>query len=278
MVGRLEGHVSMTQASVEIGSGLVPLAKVSAIIPASDAEDLRWYFRTGGFGVFAQSPTAALLARLELFGRVASPCQRCGGDPERWTSGTGFEASRDEAPPTEQQRAYLEMLEIEVPDMLPPAGDRLCRDCEGRGWTLPRYRAHSTAPLTARPSASKKWDQAGGVEVDVSDLARLGKVSRRLSAVRAHEAEAPILLAIEAYYSPDGGSLGALWHLVPSGKTMLRTNPQRLPPAQFFANLRAAQSVKPTQKRAAQFKAAEEQAFELFGACGRLWNEIGGRP
>lgn len=262
------------QAISESGSGLVPLPRFSAVIPASDSEDLRWYFRTGGLAVFAQSPTAALLARLEMYGKLARPCERCGGDPDRWTGGSGFEASKAPSAPTEKQREFLALLELEVPELI-AMGDRVCRGCDGRGWALPRFRTHSTAPLTARPSMSTKWREAGGVEIDATDLARLGRVSGKLSGIRARQGEAPFAGALEAYFSPDGGSIGALWHLVPSGKTMLRTNPQRLPPQQFFANLRAAQAEKPNDKRRSQFEAAEQQASELFAGCGRLWNEIG---
>jgi len=262
------------QALSESDSGLAPLPRFSAIIPASDAEDLRWYFRSGGLAVFAQSPTAALLARLEMFGKTARPCERCGGDVERWNGGTGFEASKVPTAPSDKQRAYLALLELDVPDLMPLMGDRVCRDCDGRGWALPRFKTHSTAQLTARPSGSSVSD-CGGFEIDVTDLARLGRVSGRLANVRALQDRAPIAPALDAYFSPDGGNLGALWHLVPSGKTMLRTNPQRLPPQQFFSNLRAAQSEKPSEKRAAQFRAAEEQATELFTACGRLWNQAG---
>lgn len=263
------------QAIAESGSELVSLAVVSAVINATDAADLRWYFRSGGLAVFAQSPTASLMARLEMFGRLARPCERCGGDPVKWTSGTGFEASKPRSAPTERQRAYLALLELEIPDLLPAAGDRLCRDCGGRGWTLPRYRTHAAAALTARPTGSSKRTAGGGVEVDATDLARLGRVSGRLSSVRERQGPVPATSALEAYYSPDGGSLGALWHLVPAGKTMLRTNHQRLPPTQFFQNLRAEQSERPSAKRRAQFEAAESQARDLFTATGRLWNECG---
>jgi hypothetical protein len=265
------------QALDKSPSELVSLALVSSVINANDAADLRWYFRSGGLGVFAQSPTAALMARLEMFGKTARPCERCGGDPVRWNGGSGFEASRPASAPTERQQAYLRLLEIDIPDLLPPAGDRVCRDCEGRGWTLPRFRTHATGKLTAQPMGSSKKGGGGGVEVDATDLARLGRISGRLSGVRGQQGPLPATAALEAYYSPDGGSLGALWHLVPAGKTMLRTNPQRLPPAQFFQNLRATQSEKPNEKRAAQFRAAEEQARELNDASCRLWNKLGAR-
>lgn len=251
------------------------LSPVSAVLSAADAEDLRWYFRTGGMGIFCPSPTAALIAQLEMYGRTARPCERCGGDPVKWRAGTGFiDSSTGKAPeqPTVSQSDMLRILDIELPFVL---GDQLCPDCGGRGWRIPKSKKHARAALTARPNggAGKGKRKANtGVEVDVTDLARLGRVSGRLSAVRAAEGNIPAAAALEAYYSPDGGSLGALWHLTPAGKTMLRTNPHRLPPSQFFANERAAQSEKPSAKRKALFDTAEEQAAVLFEAACRLWN------
>ncbi|HTJ17807.1 MAG TPA: hypothetical protein VL494_13600 [Steroidobacteraceae bacterium] len=266
-------------AAPEIGfpSAVSALAKTSSVIKASDAEELRRYFRQGGLSVFNGSPTAALMARLSMFGRTAHPCPDCGGDVKRWIGGSGFVASSPKPREmSERQRALLAALEIFVPDgLLPPADDTVCRTCEGRGWSLPRHRTHSRAPITARPTGSSKRGHAGSaVDVNESDMALMGRVSGRLDRLRLAQGDLPASATLEAFFGPDGGTLGALWHLVASGKSMLRKNPNKLPPQQLWQNLRAEQSEKPTDGRAAQFKAADEQATALFQASCLLWNQV----
>jgi len=267
-------------AAQEIGipSALDALAKVSAVIRASDAEELRRYFRQGGLSVFNGSPTAALMARLSMFGHTARPCESCGGDPSRWVGGSGFVASKTK--PREvsaRSRALLAALDIFVPDdgLLPPAEDTVCRPCEGRGWALPRFKTHSRAPLTARPTgSSKKGGGGSAIDVNEADMALMGRVSGRLDKVRQAQGNLPAAATLESYYGPDGGTLGSLWHLTPSGKSMMRKNPNKLPPQQLWQNLRAEQSEKPTDGRAAQFKAADEQAEALYRATCTIWNEV----
>lgn len=267
-------------AAQEIGtpSALDALAKVSAVIRSSDAEELRKYFRQGGLSVFNGSPTAALMARLSMFGQTARPCEACGGDVARWIGGSGFVPSRPKPrETTEKQRALLAALDIFVPDdgLLPPAGDTVCRPCEGRGWALPRYRTHGRAPVTARPTGSSKTGGGGSaVDVKETDMALMGRVSGRLDKVRIAQGEVPAAAALERYYGPDGGTLASIWELTSSGKTMLRKNPAKLPPTQLWQNLRNEQAAKPTDGRRQQFEAADHQAESLYRASCTIWNEV----
>lgn len=265
-------------AAIELDSLAAPieLERVSAVLSARDAEDLRWYFRSGGLAIFAQSPTAALIARLQMFGQTARPCLRCGGDTVKWNGGTGFVDSRTGRAPltaeaTRQSLDMVALLDIELPVAL---GDKLCPSCDGRGWAVPRWKTHSRAPITARPNGgSMPGKSTTGVDVDVTDLARLGHVTSWLDRIRARQGELPAAAVLEAYYSPDGGSLGSLWAFTPAGKKMLKTNPRDLYPREFFANEREAQSTNPNDKRRLLFKAAEEQAEETFTAACRVANE-----
>jgi hypothetical protein len=251
------------------------LPSVSAILCASDAEDLRWYWGSGGISAFDRSPLAGMLARAELYGRVARPCRHCGGDTTKWEGGSGFVDSRTGSAPeaaTAKQLEYAALIGIDLSSVPAPLGDRVCDKCGGRGWVATGNAPRGSGVVTARPTGSSIKHE-GGVEMDIGDMARMGRVSARLSALRGRSSSVPAAHALEAYYSPDGGSLGALWHLTPAGTKMLRTNPQRLPPTQFFANEREAQVTAPKPNRKALFDAAEQQAKVLFEASCRLWNE-----
>lgn len=259
---------ALTSERVSLGM----LERYSAIIRPSDALDLRWYCSSGGCGVFTPSPTATLMATLEMYGRTAEPCVRCGGDLVKWNGGTGFVVSsgKKEREPTEHEAMVMKLLDLQ-PNPVPLFGDRVCPTCEGRGWRIRASRSHARGGETAKPKPPQKQCHAGVLIADAS-IARLGLMSRRLSLVQAVATIARS--ALEAYYSPDGGDVGALWHLVPAGKTMLRTNPQKLPPQALFANLRAEQAERPNTKRAAQMATAEEQSVSLYELSCRAWNSV----
>ncbi len=261
-------------------TGLAPVATErpsfldshSAIMRPSDAADLRWYCRSGGFGVFAPSSTGALMAQLDMFARVAIPCTACGGDPATNKPGCGFITRKVVGrPPTEYERAMLALLDLHPGETLPPDPDTECTKCGTYGWLFGKKRPPSGGAITARPTGSSKHNSAG-VSVSDGNITRLGLVSRRLAAVQAVAPAAR--WALEAYHAPDGGDPGALWHLVPAGKTMLKTNPHKLPPAQLFANVRAEQAERPSEKRAKLIAAATEQATELYAASCRTWNSV----
>lgn len=263
-------------------------------VSRDDQELLRWYYRTGGLGHDTASATARAIALLEQRRRVAVACRRCGGDPATDRPGTGFvDSATGRAPerPSEGQTDLLALLEIELPQL----GDAVCPSCGGRGWRVgarsvgrARQIAALVPPLspfrlrrtgapgtpTAWPTSASHEGQAAAVERSVVSLARLGEVSRRLRAVReGGELGRLCELALEAYFSPDGGSIAALWHLTPAGRTMLRHNPHKLSPAQLFANLRNEQRDKRNPSRQAQFDAADEQSRALLARACSAWNE-----
>ncbi len=266
-----------------------------SVMRAGDADDLRWYYRTGGHDRFSASASGRLWERAELFARHARPCLRCGGDDKLWKGGTGFEIegwtkpkpARPRAPVklTLRERDALVLLDMTEAEFLASKaakrlakvdGDlrafstRVCRDCKGHGWKHTKTSARRK--ITARPMGSSIKGRSGkSVEVRGEDMARLGRVSRRLDAVRRLDARAPPVL--ESYYSEDGGTLLSLWWLTPAGRTMLHRNGAKLQPAQFFENERVLQELQPEQGRDNQFKAAEAQARMLLDEVVRAWNE-----
>lgn len=252
------------------------LEKYSAIIRAADSELLRWYYRSGGLEMFSGSPLANILERANMFRYTAAPCLTCGGDEGAWFGGCGFVNTKGKRPLDDAQRERLAKAEaaLDADGLLPAAGDMVCRECDGRGWRLPKKFTHSREPITARPTGSSKNGGCGSAaDVNETDMEKLGKVTTYLARVRGIQGNIPVVQALDAFFSPDGGNLNALWALVPAGKTMLRSNPQKLPPTQLFQNLRVQQAEKPTDKRRAQFAAADEQSEALLGAMGMIWNQ-----
>lgn len=257
---------------------MTELEKVSAVMGAQDADDLRWYFANGGLNQFAGSPLGAMLEKMELFSAAARPCVDCGGDLSSWTGGYGF---LPDATPidglTDAQRDQLQLLNITLKsEGLAPVGDCTCKRCKGTGWVIPKHRTHAHGPLTARPTgSSKKGGNGGGIDVSEVNMATLGRVTRKLTMVRGAEGNIPAGAALEAFYSPDSSDdPGCLWHLVPVGKTMLRGNSQKLHPNQFFQNLRLEQEANPSANRKMQFEEAQTQATELYRASCQIWNGV----
>jgi hypothetical protein len=259
---------------------------LSPRIEPHDQEDLRWYFRDGLKRLERPSNMQQQLDRLSLYYHRARPCQRCGGDAQSGTSGTGFVPGKPtvEIDPKTRLPKYGcspgraptsdEVEHLATLDIPPPIGEGLCPKCKGRGWVEGR-RGSGNDPQTARPTgSSKKGGGSASSDEGAESLARLGKVSRRLGDVE--QASWVARAVLEAYYAPDGGDLGALWHLTPAGKTMMRDNPQGLPRQQLFANIRAQQAEKPKDGRRQQFEAAGEQARELLNHAIETWIAIVG--
>lgn len=282
---------------------LVALAEVSAHLSFEDQQDLRTYFRTNGTAAcYGLSPTASVIARMRLFTKQKSSreCERCGGSEEYKRPGSGFEEGGSGLSPA--LAAILEKLAAEHPELpAAPDGSRVCRDCQGTGWVVDvassakktleariidrrlakTLRHYPAAPLVyradewkANPTGSSKPSGAGGHHaLGESDVALLGRVSKRLEYVRQHEGNAPARAALERYLSEGSNGLLALWDLVPAGKVMLRKRKGAIRPEQFFQNERADQGKKGDPERAQLFDAADFQAKEALKVGYRLYNE-----
>lgn len=186
-------------------------------------------------------------------------------------------------------------LERELPVAL--EGDRLCPDCDGRCWIVgggkPPRKGKAARPIpkaspfrVSRPSLNglpNVWPQssqdapAGYImsEQMHKDLAFLGRVSHRIRTVLEMEGGEAAIEALGCYFAPDGGTIAALWHLVPAGKKLLRNNPQKLHHSLLFTNLRNAQAEKPDPNRALLFEAADKQSLRLYQHACEFWNLAG---
>lgn len=228
-----------------------------------DVKELKWYFASGGLGVFSSSTFGAQLERAALFAFGGYECKRC--------RGTGCVASsRKKRRANERQAEMLRLVGIDPNKLLPPALDRICGKCDGMGWVPRLRRTNNRGPLTAQMTGSSKRGGGGGVDVGAVNLARLGAVQRRLDKVC--EDGAMLRDALEAYYSPDGGAMTSLYPMTPAGKRLLRKNPLGLPARQLIENEVKAQKDKPEGNRGALLASAESQSTELLNAAIDAWN------
>lgn len=261
----MSGAVAVVERRTWIDESALPadVGCCSSILHPDHAKELRGYMRGGGGARGEASTFGAQMDRVALYAHHAVPCDEC--------EGRGFVASKpDRRPVSETQRMMLEWLDINCPD-LPPMLDRICPECDGCGYYV-RFRSASHGPLTARMTGSSVRSKLGGSYCpDAADLI----VGSRLTGVgNLHMASRH---ALEHYYAPNGNNWVALWHLTPSGKTMLKGQKDaRLRHREAFANLIDEQSRKPTANRKFQFNAADEQARELLTLARRIWNYVVG--
>jgi hypothetical protein len=226
----------------------------------TDSAELRWYFSHGGLAVFQTSTFGSQLERMRMFAYGGRTCEPC--------AGLGFVPSKPDVwrAATERERELLSFVGINADELVPPLADQVCKPCGGRGWQPSQSRTNARAPLTARPRGSSVKGKPGGVDVGEVSLARLGAVTARLSRISAEHR-----LILDAFYSPSGGALVALYEVTPAGKTLLRRNSQRLSPRQFFENESAAQADKHDRQRGALLETAETQAAEIHREACAAW-------
>lgn len=240
------------------------LLAVSSVMRGEDASDLRWYFRSGGISMLTSSNWGAALERLSKFAYGCAECEDCGGNREKKIPGDGLERKAQ----TKKQSELLALIDLHVPELT----GEWCPKCDGRGMIARSGRAHSRAPLTARPTGSSKHGRAA-IDVDHGDLARLGSVSRRVA--KLAETDSAAAMVLELYYGPDHDSTTLpLYQLTPAGKTLLRRNGQRLHWRQFFENESSDARAKKDKRRLALLDEAKEQAQEYYRAACQAWNTV----
>lgn len=279
-------------------SGIHELPEVSSTLDSQDTADLRWFFRTGGLGVFSGSTFGAQLERAALYARRIKRCSRC--------RGTGFQEGNDEKAErrmrktTPEERAWMASKRRKIREAVPLGGDSQCRKCLGMGW-LPMHRRQkpkaSTPDITARPTGSSK---RGKVEQSVTiadgDIARLGRVTARLERLAG---VSPVHVSVlEAYHGPDFtpaaderrrpseeppsfGGLFCVWRFTPAGKTLIRRGGSIATTGEYglaiLANELEAQRSRPDPNRRALLDACQQQAAELYAAACRVWNQVAAR-
>lgn len=245
-----------------MATGRTSVVKSRHSISASDAADLRWFFKSGGLDQFSESTFGIQLERAHLFAVGVRKCPRC--------KGRGFVASKKDWREPSRTEALLLKWENSPRKRLPPVLDRQCPKCECSGWVMRARNYGRGGPVTVRPTGSSKSGSTGAsIDPGDANIARLGSVTGRLAAVERHGSV--FREALEAFYSPGGGALG-LWALVPAGKTLLKRNGQRLPPRQFFENERQDAQAKHDKQRVALFETADAQADELLSLAHGIWN------
>lgn len=239
-----------------------------------------------------RSTMGPMLDRARLFAVHARPCTACGGDVARHRPGRGTvwpertDAARKRAMQHEIAVARFLGLDPEI-DTDPGLHGETCQQCSGIGWVVDNRTAHAPkaprppagAPLWARGAVRELCDalptgssqEAGTSRDEVADhetLALLGLVSRRLLAIGERHAD-----VLRAYYlpTPVQESPRAIWPLVPAGRTMLRSSHESVGPWQAIEGLLEEQARRPTEKRRAQFDAANRQAEELLSAAVAAW-------
>lgn len=282
-----------------------------AKIPTEDEKDLRWYFaeerRTAAEGGGGSNFDAAI-ARMNLYQKRAKPCTKCGGAREvvdedgtvivEATGGTGFifdskqfqewmRIGRVAKLDRDRNAVAAWLLRNNAREVSRAGRDgrkwtetmgsadcpRCCPEGEESptpGWIVTKIRNHGRTP-TVRVTGTTYTSSAQSTGGDES-LARMGKVGRRRAAVRAKDPVAEA--AIEAFYSPDGGSEACLWHLTPAGRQMLEENNRGLPEQAFFRALRLTQEKNNDPRMAKFFRDATRQARQLRRRMCRVWNEV----
>lgn len=154
-------------------------------------------------------------------------------------------------------------------------------EVEGREYGMPgwlvrsrRKRKESDSPptvaITAETPPTPSVTPNGGEELMV-----LARVGRRRAKMRATSPLAEA--ALEAWYSPDGRTLVALWHLTPAGRTMLRGNSRGATHQEYWSTTRIAQEKNQDPQVAQQFQAADEQARQLLEEMRWAWWETADR-
>lgn len=257
------GEYHMNIESTKPGT-LIALARVSRVMSPEDADDLKWYFRRGALRQLQQSNWGAALERMSRFAYGADPCTACGGDKKTQRAGSGFEARKR---PGSEQDAMLKLLDIEVPDLT----GKVCSKCKGFGIIARKKRRRSRGPLTARPTGSSKRGGDTSVSIDTSDLARLGRLIKRVEAARGVWPGAIDIL--EAKLGPGGdGTHWPVYPLTPAGKTLLKRASKTIAPMQALSNEHSDANAKNDRNRKALFTEAEKQAKELFQEACKAWN------
>lgn len=283
-------------AAQELGPMLldppVRLSHVPETLSPEDAHELRWYL--GGDALFMPegSTFGAQLERAALFATIA-PCRRCnetGRAPKRGTYAEALKIwQRAEAKRLKMQvsrsghggmllsllgidlRVYTPAEAAEIIGPIPEHLTKKCSTCDGTGVVATQLGGGKA--LTARPTGSSRepWTNSGASMGD-PNLARYGRVSRRLCAVRARDALG--CAALELYHQP-GGSYGAVWVLTDAGQDLLRDNAQGLHPTQLFANIQAAARDNASHPRAGTIARASFEAGQLVRRGAVVWNAQG---
>jgi hypothetical protein len=247
------------------------LERFEPFIDRDSADQLRDYFRLGGLARFEKSPMANMLANAEMFSANVGPCIYCGGvrnaeNPGSEVGGSGFLGDTSKWTPAMIKRVRGAANATGKQDFLAAPGEP-CPVCNGRGWVTRGRKQHGE--ITARPSltASHGAEHSSDIDVEIGTCALCERILDKADVLF------PLATSVLAscFGSQKYGTLG-VWHLTPSGKTLLRRNERDKDPVLFFAGLRADNQEKKNKTMTAQLEAAEAQAKMAIDTAYRAWN------
>jgi hypothetical protein len=250
------------------------LEKFDSVIDRDDIAQLRLYFKLDGLSNFTKSPMGGMLERADMFSPNYQPCTYCGGhisigDDDEDVGGIGFLVNvakwnkkiRKSYNGIASNRCDGTQYTIE------DGSD--CVACGTRGWRQTnRHRAKGE--LTAQPrkdSGVHRDSVSMNVDVKIGTCAIVSSIIDRADVI--FPLATTTLASI--YGRNNYGTLG-LWHLTPSGKTLLRGNSKNLIPEAYFIEVRTANEEDKKKNVAAQLSLADEQAKWLKEQACRAWN------
>jgi hypothetical protein len=248
--------------------------------------DLREYFLDGVAYYSPEGTMGKQLERAMFFHQTMKPCEKCGGNVEKWTPGTGFVSSSSDHR-LRELLAGLGISDNKIPGDAPcpacsktdargddpeygPVGEEeLRRRRWAPGWVPGNKRRKAQ---TVRATGSSK-DGSGVPDTGGTDaMERYGRTDRLLAGVR--RISQPAFMVLQRWYGPGGNSPVALWDLTAAGKTMLRGNAHELPPHIYFDILRDRQAKQHDANRQLQFDAANKQGQEFYDAAVDVWVQV----
>lgn len=270
-------------SSDEPKSGSAPhLHIVTFSLTQKDAKDLGWYLRHVGFerddwcqGLPASGVESSTFGvQLEALARRSGGSKDCDSCKGHGWVGSKRHRARLAGKTKDPHGELLHLFTLWEQRVQVPKFDRMCDRCNGKG-SVPRETKHrARGPITARPTGSSVSQSTSGGAFENDDLIRMASVHRKLKALYLENPKAARVLSL--YYETDPQALVSLWHLTPSGITMLHENGQNLRYVEFFSNLRDEQQQHHDETRALQFEAANTQAQELLDAAAEAWVRVNG--
>lgn len=249
------------------------LERFEPFIDTDSASQLKDYFRYGGLASFERSPMAQQLEVAEMFSTTLAPCLYCGGkrfpdDQSKDEGGTGFIGDTSKWTPQMFKRIFGAMRRMGLEQTELHTGID-CPVCKNHGWVITGRKKSSGHEITARPTGSSKDRDDGHNDIDVK-LGTCAFVERILDKADVlFSLTTPVLAS--CFGPKNYGSIG-VWHMTPSGKTLLRRNSKNKDEVVFFIELRADSDGKGTKALKDQLKAADEQAKLAIDAAHRAWN------
>jgi hypothetical protein len=250
------------------------LEKFDSVIDRDDIAQLRLYFKLDGLSNFTKSPMGGMLERADMFSPIYKPCVYCGGhvskgDGDLDIGGTGFLA-RTAKWSSRKRDAYIGIasnLDDESDYDIVDGAD--CLVCGTRGWRQ-TSRHKSKDDLTAQPRKDggiHRSSSSMNVDVQVGTCAIVSSIIDRADVLF------PLTtVALASIYGKNNCGTIGLWHITPSGKTLLRGNSRNLIPEAYFVEVRASNDGDRKKNIAAQLKSADEQATWLKDQACRAWN------